>query len=469
MIETIIAAQRHSARTHWPATHVSVPTGPSGMTRLHALRRAFGLVLGIVASSFPLTPLSLLAIPLLVVIIKVYGVGRNDRIILALGCCGLVLIALAVIMVSVTSAWLKLRRQGAPRDLLDFEAGVPFRTGYRTAQIAWIPLIKLEFGWEQPGGVEVNLVPSGTRFLEEVKATERAIAGEIVRRFTVADVLGLASFTIRRRLAQPVAIQPYRGRVGRIELVQQYVPGDEVGHPEGKPEGDLIDMRRYSAGDPLRLVLWKVYARTGRMLVRSPERAVMRSQKTLVYFVAGADDEASAGVTRALLEIGSLGTDFWFRADGQAESTRDVRNAIDQVIRSSSCRDRGGEGLGKFLGRGEELGITACILFVPARPGAWLERVVEQLGRYPGPFRALIGVDGVPSASMSPRPLRKLLFSAGKTTSTKLNDLCHVCDRLAKVNAIVCVVDRASGMTFQLADLVATAAAASRSANGGRS
>src|SRR5207302_1043248 len=102
----------------------------------------------------------------------------------------------------------------------------------------------------------------------------------------------------------------------------------EMEHPRGKPDGELIEMRSYAPGDPMRMILWKVYARTGQLLVREPERAVARCQKSLVYFVAGSGDSASAGVARTALETGLFGPDFVFGADGRGAPATIPADAI---------------------------------------------------------------------------------------------------------------------------------------------
>jgi hypothetical protein len=398
---------------------------------------------------FPLTPFGVVTIPLLAVLLKVYGVSRNDRIVLTLGCCGLFLTALDVLLVTATSIWFKCRRSTKQLDPLVCEASAPFRTGYSLGRVVWIPLVKVDLVWDWPSGVAVELVPSRAGLLEEITAAERAMEGAIIRRFIVSDVFGLARTTFRRRAVQPITIRPDRGRVHRLELARQLEPGDELGHPEGKPEGDLIDMRRYAVGDPLKHVLWKVYARTGRLLVRMPERAVRPLRKTLVYFIAGEGDEPAAGIARALLEAGCFSPQFWFRADGQRTATCDVREAVHQIAASRSARDRGGEGLDSFLSRGEELGIKACILFVPCRTGEWLDRVARQLERRPGPFRVLIGMDGTPPSRSQTSVLRRILLRATSTPVTNPSALRHIFEPLHQAGAEVVAVDRLSGHSYQ--------------------
>src|SRR5262249_11252208 len=158
---------------------------------------------------------------------------------------------------------------------------------------------------------------------------------------------------------------PDMGKLQHVPLLQQAIAGDEQAHPDGRPGGDYLEVRPYGPGDPLRLAVWKIYARTGQLLVRLPEKAITASRRTLVYFVAGPGDEPSAGIARAVLETGQLGNDYHFGADGADAMVRTAPEAVDQLVRSASARQRGGQGLAPFLDRGEAVGVRACILFVP--------------------------------------------------------------------------------------------------------
>jgi hypothetical protein len=470
MNESATIERERPARGRLAANLVtSLVRDPAGRQRVRAIAKRARRAFRIVSGWFPLTPLGLAAIPGLIALLRVYGVGHNDRIVLVLGACGLLVIGLSVLAVAATALWLLIRRQAPAQDALIFEVGTPFRTGYSVGHVGWNPFVKIDVAWDQPSGVAVDLVPGRSGFTEVVAGRERALHHEVVRWITVCDVFRLSRLRFRKRRAQPITILPSSGKVRGAQLVQQFVPGDEVAHPEGKPEGDLIEMRRYSPGDPLKLVLWKVYARTGRMLVRTPERAVARSQKTLAYLVAAEGDEPAAGVARAVLEGGSLGNEFWFSADGQGDFTRTARAAVDQVVRSSSFRDQGGEGLGRFLGRGEEIGVSACLLFLPARPGDWLARVEGHLGGHRGPYRAMIGIDGLEQLGppSTARWLRSLLVRPESSTEASLAGLREVCERIAKTGAEVNVVDRTTGRTYLLAEL--PAAEAARPVKGGRS
>jgi hypothetical protein len=391
----------------------------------------------------PVTLLGLLTLPLLLGLLFAYGLGRQDHVLLGVSVCGLALVGLALLAVGLTSLclWASAGRREQPP--LELEAGVPVRTGSRVRLAGWLPLVKVEWTWEEPAGAAVRVVPEGASLAEEVTAEQRGVHAAVVRRFTVSDVFGLARWSFRRRSRQPVKIAPSRGQVEVLSILPQHESGDALAHPEGKPEGDRLELRNYAPGDPLKHVLWKTYARTGRLLVRAPERAVKPCERTLAYLVAAPGDEPSAGVARALLESGGLGRDLLFAA-GDEDPTREPREAREQVIRSARDRSGVAAGLETLLAQGEAQGVQACVLFVPPEPGEWLDRVAAQVARHRGPFRALVAVDGVagPARGFS---LWDLLLWATREPGTRPEDLRTVCERLAAAGAEVTVVNRKTG------------------------
>jgi hypothetical protein len=394
-------------------------------------------------------PLSLRGLPGLAVLGLVCFWARSgqDRVLLGLGIFGLGLFALLLLQVVPTALWLRLRRQKA-LEPCDGEAGVPCCTGYGLGWLSANPLLKFDVTWERPCGVRVGLAAGWRGLQEEVTAQERTLAAEVVRRIVVRDVFGLLRIRFRRRATQEVRFRPAVGGARAVQLPEPFRPGDQLAHPDGRPDGDLVETRPYARGDPLKRVLWKVYARTGRLMVRAPERAVAPCDRILAFLVAGPGDEPAAGIARGVLESGGLGHDFLFAASGQTEPARAVTPAVEQVVRSVNARDVPLRGLDELLSR-PGYGALACILFVPGRPGPWLEETAAALARYQGQILVVVGVDGLSPA----RPqhwLRRLLLATPPHAAVSAGEVARVRACLSGAGARVTVVARPSGQALEL-------------------
>lgn len=392
---------------------------------------------------FPLTARSILAFALSWWVYAHYGVERSDLILRVVGLGGMVLTGVAVLVVVLVAAVMRLRHKHTAGDPWIFSTELPFHTGFALKASAWIPLVQIDLAWEAPEEVELEMIPTRGKLVESITAHRRVETDHFVRKFQLTDAFGLARITYRVRLQQEIRIQPIPGKIAPRSLLQQLATGDLFSHPGGDPEGDLIEMRRYAHGDPLKHILWKAYARTRKLLVRQPERAIAPRQKTLVYFVAASRDEASASIARAALEQGVFGEDFLFRADGSSTSTNLAPEAIHQIVRSASVAERGGEGLGDFLQ--EERGASkACLVFAPPCPGPWLQRVQSAASQHRGRLNVVVGVDGLQTGSRNSW-LRALLFSSPARKSYTLQDLREVGEKLQGTGAQLTIIDRGTG------------------------
>lgn len=443
--------QRRFAAAFALALRQAAAAGP----RLRWAARAARRWLRAASRFVPLTPLgvaSLLALlltswinglPLLFSASPADGGGHPDRIVQVLCLGGLAMLLLCFLLVLTTTGWL-LARMPAAEEALILEAGTPLRTGFRLGRPSRNALIRIAVAWEELPHVRAELLPARGGTEERATAAARDYWDSVLRCFTVSDVFGLTRLAIRRRFPQVVRCLPEFSAAPQFTLPVQYQPGDQIGHPEGQPVGDFVEMRRYAAGDPLKLILWKAYARTGKVLVRAPERAVSPTQRTLAYLVAGPGDEPSAGIARSALASDALGTEVVFSADGAAHPAAARSEAIDQILFSVRDRHDGAVGLDRFLGQGESAGTAACVLFIPCRRGAWLERAVGALLAHRGPFQAVLGLDGPPLADARSPWWRRLLLHASIGEQPRAGEIRAIRKALRKAACEVLVVQRRS-------------------------
>jgi hypothetical protein len=393
----------------------------------------------------PLTPLGATVAALGAWLAFRYASRTTDYVLYASGLLALLVVALALVTVMLVSLGVALRLRGRRLELaseLDLETGLVAATGLRLSSLRRWPLLQLRLVWEEPPEVEVTLLPRARYSEELVRPLSRGEASTLVRRFIIGDVFGFARLGLQRRSPGRLRVSPTRARV-TAHVLRRFLGGDALSWPTGPAEGELSDMRRYVYGDPLRHVLWKAFARTRKLLVRTHERAITPLPSVVAYLVAGPEDEPAASAARFFVEEGLLGKDFLFSADGAVDATSDPAEALDQIIASASQRGRGAEGLERFLARVDEARRRSCVLFVPPVAGPWLERVERAASRAPK-AQVVTAVDDQPLGGPESR-WRRLLFVPERGPSRSLRSLGEALRRLTACGYEVHVLHRPSG------------------------
>lgn len=367
-----------------------------------------------------------------------------------MGNLGLALAGLSLVVVVTVALVLRIRlrsRVGEPRRV---EADAPFRTSFEAPPYWFLPLVRTSWEWEEPDGYDVLPAPGLGTQVEDVVASERGVHHRIVRRVVVEDAFGLSRLAFRITEAAELVVLPNAGELRQMPVVRSLSGGDDVPHPLGLPEGDRVDMRRYASGDPVRLVLWKTFARTRQLLVRMPERALVPARRTLGYLVAGEGDEPSAAAARVAVESGALGRDWIFSADGAPAPTSSIDEALLQIAASRAARGEGALGLERFLRAADRFGSARAVLFLPPRPGPWIDRVLALVSRRAGGVDAVVATDGIDRESLSGR-LARVLFARPPGSSASARELDEVLTRLARGRVRAVLVDRRSGRVFDRA------------------
>lgn len=412
--------------------------------------------LGRAWDAFPVTVLGILVLGAGVWTLKVFAAESMDMVLRFLGLGAIALVVLSLVLVVLTTMILKLR--GAPPwpGDLTVETGVAVETGVRLPWLGFLPLIQVRFEWLNPGGVQVVPRRRWMRLKETVVASERGEHAALTRRVVVQDVLGLSQLAIRWRQPAPITILPRIGQLARLRVLRSLAGGDEWPHPMGLDDGDRVELRRYVAGDPARFIHWKIFGRTRRLMVRMPERALSRADRTAAYLIAGSHDDATAATARLALEEGSLGVEWVFAADGTGGSTENRAEALAAVVRSKSAAGAPASGLLDFVRRSEKRGPMSLVIFAPPTAGPWLDSVLAVLRHRPQGFRVVIGVDEVVEPDPGPRFLGRggrWLFRPILDRRNRVHVRAAVLEtirrRLARPMIDVVVVNRSNGQIVQ--------------------
>jgi hypothetical protein len=216
-------------------------------------------------------------------------------------------------------------------------------------------------------------------------------------------------------------------------------------------------MRQYVPGDPIRFVLWKVFAKSRQVVVRTPERAFGPVHQTVAYLVCGERDEPAAGAARVALESGAMGGDWVLGADGCPEPATTQNQAIEVLARSGETPvDDGGKGLKDFLENAVPGGsLGRALVFVPSTPGPWLDRViaVAARGQMGPPVEFMVVADGIDRRTRG--AMSKLAYRQEEKIDprkgigmTSAEDVAEVVRRLSSIRARVTILDRLTGAAY---------------------
>lgn len=407
---------------------------------------------------FPLTPLGVVVLGGALAASLYIVAEKRDFVLNAAVGVPFVLTAASVFMVLVGAgvAALRLGREsGLPEA---FDADTQIETSFTLPSFTYWPLLRLEVGWESPRHVELETVRLFGKALERVTVKRRGRYPGVERRFVVRDVFGLASFSFSWRWEQPFVVRPAKARAD-MAMTLRHSGGDTFSHPHGERIGELIEMRRYAHGDPMRMILWKTFARTRRLLVRMPEAAISPKPSTAAFLIAGPEDEPTASLARLFLEQGYLGDDFVFSADGSSDTTGDPHEAVDQIIGSAGFEDLGGDGLETFMRAVDHTLLNNCVVFAPGQDGPWVDRLVGFARALPVPPTVILAVDGV-LETPERGTLSRLLRAPEQPSDLKaLSHLPKLYDRLRSAGMEVKIVHRPTGQLFHDTQLNALRAA----------
>lgn len=436
-----------------------MPAAPPRTRLRSSLQRVSSLARRVVAL-FPVTGLGLVLLAGSAWALVRYGLRRSDLLLLVVGAVGLALGAVTTLTTVVTA--LVLWRQGRRRrdeESLKLECGYAARTGFSLSNLWFVPFVRLRWNWSTPEA-SVRLVPLKRRLHEEVTPLRRGLHEEIVREVEVSDAFGLTRVTFPLREERVVRFSPSMGALRSIRVVRSVAGGDEISHPAGPPEGERVDLRHYAPGDPIKFVLWKVFARSRQLVVRTPERAIAPTRQTVAYLVTGQGDEPAAGAARVAVDTGALGVEWVLGADGNESYAKTPTQAMEVLSRSASTPfPQGGAGLADFLAKATPGAVARAVVFVPARPGPWLDRVVATVrartspNQMQSPVEFVVCTDGIAQAPRTTWWSRLALrvrpaTEGGPTAPSPGDEVSAVLRALATTRAPVTLVDRAGGKAF---------------------
>ncbi len=242
------------------------------------------------------------------------------------GCAGLAVVASAL-------ALKRAFARAVHPQFMEFKTEQRNSSGLRLRFPHWIPLV--QFGWtlnEMPATFRKH----GRDLVEEALFGRRRLQDSIHRKVLVTDILGMFSWSFQLEHQGRLRVLPGVDSNSTTTPLVGMVAGSDTPDPYSAETGERLDMRRYRKGDPLHLVLWSIYQRSGHVMVRAPERALSQHQKIGLYLLSGSQDQPAASLCRVLLEQKALGPGWRFGADGSDRWAEDLPASLNLLAASGN-------------------------------------------------------------------------------------------------------------------------------------
>lgn len=350
--------------------------------------------LAVASGWFPISGLGLLCLAMVGGALYFIALRQQDLVLLSLGCGYLVLHAALLVLVLLRTAALAAHlRTGPSASPHGAEAERAYHLPAPAPLWRWFPFVQVSWEWLEPQARVENSRNEGAEH-ETVTLARRGHYRRIVRRWTVTDSLGLNRIRFTRTQVGDFQVIPGTGRLSEQPLLVRWSSGDEVSDPRGDPNGDRVDMRQYSRGDSPRTILWKVFARTRRLMVRVPERAVAARPKVCAYMVTGPRDEAAAAVCRVMLEGQMLGPEWRFGSDGAAGQDHHKEAALERICRSAQSRRPQPQQLAEYLQNAQKDGYGQALVILPLDLAGEDVAVRDVVLRSGVPVNLCVAIDG---------------------------------------------------------------------------
>jgi hypothetical protein len=209
----------------------------------------------------------------------------------------------------------------------------------------------VSLAWEAPQVSSYELLSTSRGLEELVSLARRGELSEVTRLISVEDMFGFCKVSWRWSQPASLTILPKSVAASSTPL-HQLQEGDELYSPEGHPDGDLMEF-----------VVWRLYARSRQLMVRTPERAMSLKRDLVAYVLAHPTDEPSASTARAYIERGLLGERFELYADGCLGGVSAPHDAMSHLL--ASAKGQPLEALSQLLALPPQRQ-RACVVFCSA-------------------------------------------------------------------------------------------------------
>lgn len=202
--------------------------------------------------------------------------------------------------------------------------------------------------------------------------------------FTLEDRFGLSRKSFFCPTQSEVEVFAAQLNIRPLPIVSSSArSGDTLEHLNERT-GDPFDLKAYDPSDGISRILWKTYARTGELVVRRQEPAVVPEGEVAIFLVADRnEDHVVGGLSSYLEQLDRNNIAVLFSTDGASGAVfkrhSEIFRAINEGVWSKSCGT--GDEFSQFLDSLAGEFLTQVVVFCSEKFVAMADGVQLECGR----------------------------------------------------------------------------------------
>lgn len=299
----------------------------------------------------PFTFRGVVALILSVAAIEIYAIPQKDLAAALLGGS----IGFLVVLLGLGSIVLRFSLRRALTAEATFESNAlshrPVAAGLilRSSTIAPFFALAVQRAFEKNGVSSPKHIArgkdseSGLRYLlDDVWFPHRGVWNLTGLDLTVTDVLGFSSLSWRLPCFTSVEVAAPNITIKTLPIVSASSRAGDQLNLSAERSGDLYDIKPYDPSDGTKRILWKTFAKSGQLVVRRPEPAIVPEGEVAVYLIAEREDDHVAGALQDYIrQLDQQGVKVLFGTDGDdslaqatEQSTLGFEPSATQILRT---------------------------------------------------------------------------------------------------------------------------------------
>ncbi len=149
---------------------------------------------------------------------------------------------------------------------------------------------------------------------------------------TVGDTLGFIRLAWDVPIDISLNVSPQIITIKPLPIIASSSRSGDLINLSDNRAGDLYDLKPYDPSDGVSRILWKTYAKSGQLVVRKPEPAILPEGELVLYLVANKNEDYVAGALRSYLDyLIDNNIVVWFGTDGSDKVLSNVEEIINEI------------------------------------------------------------------------------------------------------------------------------------------